>query len=59
MAIGEWIEWNGGDCPVEGHRRVEAHLRDGEIWEMDAESFDWGLSKDFPESDIIACRIVA
>lgn len=58
MAIGEWIEWNGGECPVADHRRIEARLCDGTIEKLNADSFDWEHLPDDAQSDIIAYRIV-
>lgn len=55
----EWIEWAGGECPVEGRRRVEARLRDGATEEMDANSFDWEHLQDDAENDIVAYRVLA
>ncbi|WBG90047.1 hypothetical protein N5580_13220 [Pantoea piersonii] len=46
---GEWIEWNGGECPVKESDWIEARLRDGEEagglachgeWEHKNRSFD-------------------
>ena len=28
---GEWIEWHGGDRPVDGETRVICRLRDGRV----------------------------
>lgn len=53
----EWIEWTGGECPVEGHRRVEARLRDGTIETADADLFFWDHIDD--DSDIVAYRVLA
>lgn len=56
---GEWIEWAGGECPVDGHRRVEVRLRDGSIVMLDADSFDFVYSPDDAETDIVAHRVIA
>ena len=55
----EWIEWAGGKCPVEGHRRVEARLRDGTIERLDADSLDFEHLPDDAEADIVAYRVLA
>lgn len=52
----EWIEWKGGDCPVDDEQRVEVKLRNGSLREEHAHYFIW----DHWESsgDIIAYRII-
>jgi hypothetical protein len=53
----EWIEWNGGDCPVKAATVVEYKRRDGvrasprSAIELDWGHFDLG-------NDIIAYRLV-
>ncbi|WP_199777400.1 hypothetical protein [Bosea sp. FBZP-16] len=41
----DWIEWNGGECPVGRKDRVQVKLRDGYVTpqheEYPAESFVW------------------
>lgn len=27
----DWIEWQGGECPVDGHTRVDVRFRDGKV----------------------------
>lgn len=54
---GEWIDWRGGECPVDGNKIVDIKLRDGEEVHGDkADILDWhhyGVS-----DDIIAYRII-
>jgi hypothetical protein len=52
-----WIEWNGGDRPVERGMRVDARLRGGDTMKRRAASgLDW--SHWGSEGDIIAYRVV-
>lgn len=55
----EWIEWAGGECPVEGHRRVEVRLRNGTIETLDADDFDFEHLPDDAETDIVAYRVLS
>ncbi len=57
-AEGEWIEWGGGDCPVNSSSRAYVKFRDGEITEDApiAGSMRWShIGADW---DIIAYRII-
>lgn len=52
-----WIEWNGGECPVEPDLRVGVKLRDGKQWDdKTAEIFRWNHVDN--SHDIIAYRVV-
>jgi len=54
---GEWIEWGGGECPVEGCALVEVKFTDGrEGSDEIAEWWDW--SHTGSQGDIIAYRII-
>lgn len=54
---GDWIEWSGGECPVDPLRLVEAKFVDGAT-DMDvADAYDW-FHEDL-SSDIIAYRVVS
>ncbi len=56
-----WIPWNGGRCPVPGDTLVEVELRDVAIEEDiegEAICFEWRHEPEFPESDIVAYRIL-
>jgi len=58
--MSDWIEWNGGECPVEPGTIVDVKNRDGAIFElvfaMKSElANDW-RNLDFP-SDIVAYRV--
>lgn len=55
----EWIEWEGGECPVKSGVRVEVRLRDGTIERLDADSLDFEHLPDDAETDIVAYRVVA
>lgn len=54
----EWIEWNGGECPVADAPHVEVKLRGGGIAGGRACVLDWEHWHQSPELDIIAYRIV-
>ena len=55
---GQWIEWHGGECPVEPETRVEVRFTDDyELGEpMSAACWNWEHSNRW--SSIIAYRIV-
>jgi hypothetical protein len=57
----EWIEWKGGDCPLDDIQ-IEAEMRDGSRYEGSAWSFmrgRWQHSSYMPHPQhIIAYRIV-
>lgn len=36
-----WIEWKGGDCPVDGNTRVQIQWNDGSIVTGTASSYGW------------------
>lgn len=51
-----WIEWVGGECPVEDNKRVEVKFRDGFIGQDVAFWLGWSHGGD--DNDIIAYRVV-
>lgn len=60
-----WIEWTGGECPVEPETRVDVVFRDGAQWDsyfaghlddLDATMSCWRHTAD--DGDIIAYRVV-
>lgn len=56
----DWIEWEGGACPVLRRLGVEVKLRDGEQIIGEAMFFEWE-HRDHPEhddKDIIAYRVL-
>ena len=54
-----WIPWNGGRCPVSGDTLVEARFRKGATAATaPACEWEWELSSEFPESDIVAYRVI-
>lgn len=64
MAENDWIEWKGGQCPVEPEALVELRLRKESVWETGdyadgrrAGQFDWAHLDAC--GDIIAYRVVA
>lgn len=54
--MSDWIEWKGGECPVDGDTMVEVLYRDGEALEDCAECFGWCNNGD--ADDIVAYRIL-
>jgi len=56
--MSEWIEHDGGLCPVHHLAWVNAKLRSGEIVGGVARLLRWSHLKHRYESDIIAYRIV-
>ncbi|MBW9334533.1 hypothetical protein FEE59_13525 [Herbaspirillum sp. RU 5E] len=55
--MSEWIEWKGGECPVDGNIFVTIKYRDGEIEEdWPARFYRWDHR--ILDDDIIAYRIV-
>lgn len=52
----DWIEWAGGDCPVEFDVMVEAKFADGYQNKYPAGVVGWKWAND--HSDIIAYRVV-
>lgn len=60
--MSEWIEWTGGECPVEKNQRVDVRYRTGqEAYYQIACGFFWtGFDEDGSEhpADIIAYRVV-
>lgn len=61
--MSEWIEWNGGECPVEPKTRVYTRCRgESELsvigMNFAADFLDWDHDEDCPSGDIVAYRIV-
>lgn len=52
-----WIPWNGGRCPVPEDTLVEVKLRE-EVMKDRAIRFGWRYEEEFPESDIVAYRVI-
>lgn len=56
LPVDGWIDWAGGECPVEPERLVDVKLRDGSIFcGMDADGWRW--SDIGHNADIIAYRL--
>jgi len=51
-----WIEWHGGECPVDGCVKVEYRLRDGETSNEPASCLAWEHEGEC--YDIIAYRVI-
>ena len=54
--MSDWIEWNGGECPVDGFTQVCVRLRDGSEKDSDARFYEWDHQNEI--SDIIAYRVL-
>lgn len=58
----EWIEWNGGECPIPdakaGEYEIERRYGDQEIPLCNAKAADWQHENAFYECDIIAYRLI-
>ncbi len=54
----EWIEWAGGECPVEAYETVEVRRRSGTVHKGRAYGFFWRHVTVAPAQDIIAYRVV-
>lgn len=66
MADNDWIEWAGGECPVDPETRVDVRARDGRTNINDVTAgfysigqFDW-WKHESPDhnNDIVAYRVV-
>lgn len=56
MSTKEWINWNGGKCPVHPSKMVEVKFRSGECLSNRASSWRWShLSLTY---DVIAYRLI-
>lgn len=59
MSDNDWIDWAGGECPVNPQRRVAVRHRNGLTGkQMAAKFYGWGHRADAPGYDIIAYRVV-
>lgn len=67
-AQNDWIEWGGGDCPVEPDTIVCIRVRGGEEtparWNTPASTWNWRwtderFSEEYRSGDIIAYRVVS
>jgi hypothetical protein len=68
MTPGEWIEWAGGECPVDGDALVEIKVRGDNIISPPTEARFWAVGDDWwahevspvfgNARDIIAYRVV-
>ncbi len=57
--MNEWIDWNGGECPVNEGSIVEVLLRNGELRQRYAAPLRWDHeSIHYKEYDIVRYRVV-
>lgn len=57
MSAADWIEWNGGPCPVSRNAIVSVRKRDGKQFDRNtAGHWDWWHSNH--PADIVAYRII-
>lgn len=54
----DWIEWNGGECPVPSRTRVEIQTRSGMRKQALARAFEWDSCGEETPFDIIAYRLL-
>lgn len=55
--MSEWIEWEGGECPVPGDTLVEVRTRTGRVGRDAAKAFWWDHWDE--TSDIVAYRVAS
>lgn len=53
-----WVEWNGGECPVDGNFIVDVKFKDGDTDRDFAWVFWWGHQRLSENCNIIAYRII-
>ena len=53
--MNNWIEWSGGEMPVDGKRDVDYKLKSGLVSQNNAGSLYWGRSGS--HYDIVAYRL--
>jgi len=54
-----WIEWDGGECPVDVNQAVEVKLMDGTVSSaLPTDGWVWEHGVLSPGADIIAYRII-
>ena len=57
--MNEWIEWNGGECPVSPETKVEVRFRNGIVCaQCPAVKWYWDCEGGY-DLDIVAYRVVA
>ena len=54
--MSDWIEWVGGECPVDGDTIVEVKLKDGRVGVDEAGKLAWSLTN--TPRDIFKYRII-
>lgn len=52
-----WIEWKGGECPVDDCEVVQYRMRDGQTGKNSAGGLDWGFEVHTQSYDIVAYRL--
>ncbi len=55
---GEWIEWGGGECPVDGGVMVETRWSDGSVSRGEASDWRWEHHSLLSNLKLIAYRII-
>lgn len=53
-----WIEWNGGECPVDSETPVCIRVRKGEEYKNGLPASAWSWRREGSPYDIIAYRVV-
>jgi len=54
--MSDWIEWNGGACPVDSNKVVKVEYKVGLVDEGVAGKFKWNCLGEL--SDIVAYRVL-
>lgn len=55
----DWIEWQGGECPVDPETLVEIKGGDGAVDKNIAQHWCWDWLDTWPESNIVAYPVVS
>ena len=56
---GEWIKWQGGECPISDGVRHQIKMRDGYLSSDDSDAQSWiGWGHTAGECDIVAYRVL-
>lgn len=56
--MSEWIDWQGGECPVAGDARVDVRMRRGALYANERADF-WDWARWGHDYDIVSYRVVA
>lgn len=58
-AAGDWIEWSGGECPVDPYQRVDVKWSDGIVENgFRAREHEWVRRLTISKARLVAYRVV-